>query len=50
LHVSDISGLVDPVHYTEVSLDEKPYSVLFYGNGPGYNDTRVNLTGVDMSM
>ncbi|XP_053379759.1 alkaline phosphatase, tissue-nonspecific isozyme-like [Mercenaria mercenaria] len=45
---TDIFGLVEPVDPTEETLDDKPYSVLFYGNGPAYSEPRENLTGVDM--
>lgn len=44
-----VTGLVEPVDPTEETTDDKPYSVLFYGNGPGYMEPRQNLTGVDMS-
>ncbi|XP_053391981.1 alkaline phosphatase, tissue-nonspecific isozyme-like [Mercenaria mercenaria] len=45
---TDIFGLVEPVDPTEETLDDKPYSVLLYGNGPAYSEPRENLTGVDM--
>ncbi|BFZ23531.1 hypothetical protein BsWGS_26569 [Bradybaena similaris] len=36
--------------YGEVNMrasDKMPYTTIVYGNGPGYNSTRQNLTGVD---
>lgn len=45
---TDVFGLVEPVDPTEETQDDKPYSVLYYGNGPAYSEPRQNLTGVDM--
>jgi hypothetical protein len=39
---------VEPVDPYEKTLDGKPYSVLFYGNGPAYTEPRQNLSDVDM--
>ena len=42
------SGLVDDEAYAiEPALDNKPYTALVYGNGPGWKSIRENLTGVD---
>ncbi|KAH3859395.1 hypothetical protein DPMN_102115 [Dreissena polymorpha] len=43
----DILGLADPLEEYELTLDQKPYTILQYGNGPGYEAPRKNLTGVD---
>ncbi|XP_060561805.1 alkaline phosphatase, tissue-nonspecific isozyme-like, partial [Ruditapes philippinarum] len=45
---TNIFGLVEPVDPYEKTLDGKPYSVLFYGNGPAYTEPRQNLSEVDM--
>ncbi|KAL4220999.1 hypothetical protein ACF0H5_019262 [Mactra antiquata] len=45
---TDIFGLVEPVDPTEDTTDKKPYSVLYYGNGPNYQEPRQNLSEVDM--
>lgn len=56
-HVFNIAGypprgtklldkIPDDVHEKPPS-DNKPMTILVYGNGPGYNSTRQNLTGVD---
>lgn len=42
------AGLVDEESARiEPPLDKKPYTALVYGNGPGYEADRENLTGVD---
>ena len=42
------TGLVDDEAYAiEPALDNKPYTALVYGNGPGWKSIRENLTGVD---
>lgn len=40
---------MEPIDPTENTTDGKPYSVLYYGNGPGYVEPRADLTNVDMS-
>ncbi|XP_052791686.1 alkaline phosphatase-like [Mya arenaria] len=45
---TDIFGLVSPVDPTEDTTDGKPYSVLYYANGPSYKEPRVNLSKEDM--
>lgn len=44
---TDIFGLVEPVDPEEATTDDKPYSVLIYGNGPGFSEPRKNLTNED---
>ncbi|XP_061189803.1 alkaline phosphatase, tissue-nonspecific isozyme-like [Saccostrea echinata] len=44
---NDVLGLVDDEAVEiEPPLDKKPYTALVYGNGPGWNEDRQNLTGV----
>uniref|UniRef100_A0A0B6YV85 Alkaline phosphatase n=1 Tax=Arion vulgaris TaxID=1028688 RepID=A0A0B6YV85_9EUPU len=42
LGLSDINGA-----QSLKSLDKMPYTTIVYGNGPGYNSTRTNLTDVN---
>ena len=43
------TGISEPLD-ARPAKDGKPYTVLMYGNGPGYSEQRENLTGVDISM
>jgi len=45
---SDLFGEVQPIDPTELTEDQKPYSVLMYANGPGYESPRRNFTMEEM--
>jgi hypothetical protein len=39
---------VEPIDPTEKTVDGKPYSVLYYGNGPAYSEPRKLLNEEEM--
>ncbi|XP_060607812.1 alkaline phosphatase-like [Ruditapes philippinarum] len=45
---TNIFGLVEPIDPTEKTVDGKPYSVLYYGNGPAYSEPRKLLNEEEM--